>query len=563
MHATITSHTRFEELYRRWEVFFRLKKESEIWKSLGKSLHELFGNCKFKITKVNLTDEVQDRILEYFVEERQLSYRRLTPEEIDRYLDLLPPRFQKKINSNNIIFPIFTPHSWLGHIEFTETAPPFLSRNEDLLIFTTLLSHAAIQIYDRRILADWKNQKRDINSLLNLSVKLSSTLDLDSLLDLILEKLKDVVPFDAGGIFLLNSENTFFARKYLGYSLPTIKNLKIKLQHGIIGKAIREKKTIILDDVRTDKDYYDLRAKTLSQLTTPLFVGDDVIGVFSLESDNKNYFSKRDTEFLDAFASLAAVAIRNAKLYRDSQIKSELESEMINAAQVQAALLPENYTVPDGYDLYSVSLPSLQVGGDIYDLGGTLDNYLLTIGDVSGKGASGAILMAVLFAGLRSMLNRNYSVSETIFKLNNLMVGSTIPGKFATFFMARLNAEKHQLSFSNAGHNPPLILRKDLTIEKLDAGGLVLGFIQNTQYEEEKISLNLGDILIMYTDGLVEAQNEQYDEFGIEQLVKSVKNHRNETSSQIANSILVDVREFIKPLNLQDDLTLIIVKRNL
>jgi sigma-B regulation protein RsbU (phosphoserine phosphatase) len=208
-----------------------------------------------------------------------------------------------------------------------------------------------------------------------------------------------------------------------------------------------------------------------------------------------------------------------------------------------------------------VSIPSLQVGGDIYDLGGKADDYQITIGDVSGKGASGAILMAVLLAGLRSITGQRKGVSETTFSLNNLMVDSTIPGKFATFFFGKLNALKNTFVYTNAGHNYPILLRADGSVEYLERGGTVLGFIRDTPYLETETELFPNDILVLYTDGLTEAYSEKDGEYEMERLERIIKKHSRESAYQIANSILVDVKNFIRPNKLQDDLTIIVLKK--
>jgi sigma-B regulation protein RsbU (phosphoserine phosphatase) len=403
---------------------------------------------------------------------------------------------------------------------------------------------------------------RNLSHLLLLSRQISEIVDLDDLLDAVINTMEKIIPFDAGGIFLIDDYAEFFyAKKIKGYKSGKFRDLRLKLEVGIIGKAIREKRTIIINNVADNRDYYSLRESTKSQLTSPLFVGGEVIGVFSLESNQIDYFVAKDIDYLNAFAGMAAIAIRNAKLYRDSQIKNLLENEMINAAQVQAALLPASVSAPAGYELHCHNIPSLRVGGDIFDVGGTNSDFLLAIGDVSGKGTSGAILMAVLLAGIRSTQNRNLDIRERMHQINNLLTDSTVPGKYATFFLSSLNASRHVLTFCNAGHNTPILLRNDGEVVPLETGGIVIGFIKDSIYETAKVTLDSGEIIVFFTDGLTEAINADEEEFGMQRLLHVASECHHCPADEVAAKILAAVQAWVGEAGLQDDLTLLVLRR--
>ena len=141
------------------------------------------------------------------------------------------------------------------------------------------------------------------------------------------------------------------------------------------------------------------------------------------------------------------------------------------------------------------------------------------------------------------------------------MVESTIPGKYATFFMAKLDSTTDELSYTNAGHNPPLLFKKGKDIEKLEDGGIVLGFLKDTDFSQSKIKMTSGDIVVLYTDGLVEAMDKNDDEYGMERLESIVLQNAAGSSKVIAEALLADVREWVKLIGLQDDLTLIVLKK--
>jgi len=553
------------ELQNIWRQFDKAENEQQISAVLRKFAEKMVGTENVILQSCHLPDDQQAGLLKKWGREEELTDCFLSKEDRELYfsiIDRFSPNNGKPESKYTFIAPLRTRNSWFGHLAFTGLGRGLLRNREYRNILNTVVDQATSLIDKSRFLALAKSQSHNLQKLLDLSKNISSIIDLEKLLDSIIETLDDIIPFDAGGIFLIDDKyEYFYARKIRGYTTGDIDNLAVKLETGIIGRAIREKRTIVLGSAKTDSNYFQLRKETNSQLTTPLFVGDEVIGVFSLESNQLNYFEAQDTDYLDAFAGIAAVSIRNAKLYRDSQIKHFLETEMINAAQVQSALLPKDYPIPEGYDIHAINIPSLQVGGDIFDLGGSEDNYLVAIGDVSGKGTSGAILMAVLFAGIRSTLETQWEVRNNISQLNNLMVESTIPGKFATFFMAKLNADTDELWYSNAGYNAPLLYRKNGEYELLEEGGVVLGFIKDTHYAEARMKIESGDMVILFTDGLVEAMDSEDNEYGLERILAQIRKNENSDAAVLSQALLEDVNKWVGNTGLQDDLTLIVIRK--
>lgn len=554
-----------KELRNIWTKLNSSQKEEKIWETLKDFSSKMVGVENVRLCKTDISIEVQKKFLSDYMENSHDHRCFLNDEELISYKKaLLAEGILCDFESEAFPYlsPLNTQDSWYGHLAFSKRGKRQLQNQEYLNIFDFVVNQAISFVEKGRNLNLTKAQSSNLLKLLNLSKSISEIVDLDVLLDKILETLGEIIPFDAGGIFLIDDEyEYFYARKIRGFTMPDVENLNVKLELGIIGKAIRERKTIVIKEAKSDPNYYRLRDETNAQLTTPLFVGEEIIGVFSLESNRLNYFEEQDIDYLDGFAGIAAIAIRNAKLFRDSQMKALLESEMINAAQVQSGLLPKHYFIPDGYDISSINIPSLQVGGDIFDLGGSNSNYLIAIGDVSGKGTSGAILMAVLFAGLRSTLKTFWEVRKNIEELNQLMVESTIAGKFATFFMAKLDAEKDELWYCNAGHNFPIIIKQNGDIKILDKGGIVLGFVKDANYEEEMVKIESGDIVILFTDGLEEAMNANKEEYGTKRIIDIVTQNRAKTAKQISSALIDDITKWVRKPDFEDDMTLIVLKK--
>lgn len=410
-----------------------------------------------------------------------------------------------------------------------------------------------------------KNSKsRESELLLKITKKITSTLNFEEVLESIIDSLSQLYSFDAAGIFLVDKKNgTLRHMAARGYNKKILDKIHIKINEGISGHVVQTKRGNIISDVASNPHYYMVRPQTRSQMTVPLFSGDNVIGVMVLESDQPNHYAKNDLERLTAFAGMAAIAIDNAELYKDSITKKNLESELLVASRIQKALLPQRPPNIQGLQIEATNIPSLIVGGDLYDMFYQSRKSLgVAIGDVSGKGAPGAILMAVVYAGFKSLLKEVFQVSEVVARLNNLLEQATTAGYFATFWFGILDAGKNTLTYCNAGHNPPIVLRKDKKVEFLEKGGMLLGFLPYQSYVQDKISFNSGDYLVLYTDGISEVKNMAGREFGEKRLVSIIKKNYGKSPVEMKNEILKAVEEFSGKIEFDDDITLLIIYKD-
>ncbi len=413
---------------------------------------------------------------------------------------------------------------------------------------------------------DWLYSEVEKKSLQNfllveIGKKISSTLDLNEVLETIIDSVSQLVTYDAGGIFLIDDDAKVLRRMVTrGYDKKLLDKLSLKLNRGIYGWVIRNKAASIINDVTMDSHYYSVRRNTSSQLTVPLMNGNKVQGVMALESDRLNHFTPADRELLITFAGQAVIAIENAQLFEASMQKKRLESELVVASKVQKALLPERPPDFQGLEICFMSIPSRIVGGDFYDIFKLGDSKLaLAIGDVSGKGAPASILMAMLYAGFRSLLKIIYPVVEVVARLNNLMTETTAEGYFATFFFGIYNRDSSELTFTNAGHDPPILVRKDGTVYRLQTGGMVLGFLRDQEYRQESVRLSSGDFLVLFTDGITEVKNTSGEEFGDQRLIKFIKSHMDKNPQELRGLLFEEINSFSALPELEDDATFAIV----
>lgn len=299
-------------------------------------------------------------------------------------------------------------------------------------------------------------------------------------------------------------------------------------------------------------------------------------------------FTDEDVVLLDSFAKQAGVAIENAHLHQEALDARQLQAEMEEARKIQEHLIPDNLPDIHGYEVAGHYEPRGAVGGDYYDcIALPTGRWGLAIADVSGKGMQAALLMATLRAGLISELSRvkagasgdtengvcssamDVELTEIAMMLNSLLYASGTEEKYATFFYSHLNPETDVLTTLNAGHNPPLLIRKDGTCKWLGAniGGIPLGMFPNdmvsniAEYEAEHIELVSGDVIVYYTDGVTETVNvddEYYDE---DRLLEAVKACQQESAEAIRAYLHDAVMKFQGEADQFDDLTLLILKK--
>ncbi len=256
---------------------------------------------------------------------------------------------------------------------------------------------------------------------------------------------------------------------------------------------------------------------------------------------------------------------RKTKKERD-KLSAQLErrkKELEIAQQIQESFLPHTIPVIKNYDLAASSIPAQEVGGDFYDfIPITSKQTGLTIGDVSGKGIPAALFMAFSRTLLRAKACRNPGVGRMIESANNFINEEPHSNMFVTLFYSVLDNARNTLTFVNAGHNPPLLLRKKTgDIVRLSTGGVVLGAMKGLKMNEKTIDLQTGDLLVLYTDGITEAINQQEDQFGEERLIELLKENQELSSGDLKNLIIDQVYDFASGTSQADDITLMVLRR--
>jgi hypothetical protein len=262
------------------------------------------------------------------------------------------------------------------------------------------------------------------------------------------------------------------------------------------------------------------------------------------------------------FCSLIMGLVSAVTFYREAIDKTKAEEELHLARRIQRSFLLTSFPRRPRFEVHAVNLSSKQVSGDFYDVVPAGDRAcLLAIADVAGKGVPAALLSSMLQASLRTQALREPSVAAILENINTLVYRSTSVHQFATFFLARLEEDTLRLDFSNAGHNHPVLFRRDGGRELLDRGGVVVGILEDARYEQDGRVLAPGDRLVLYTDGVTEAANPRGELFGEERLYALVDSLPVDlTSEQVTDRILQGVRTHLAGTDAGDDITLMVLR---
>ena len=274
-------------------------------------------------------------------------------------------------------------------------------------------------------------------------------------------------------------------------------------------------------------------------------------------------YTSADIEFLSALGNLTLVSVQNSFLIEEQIEKKRLEEEMRIARRIQERLLPQQTPDIGHYEVAALARPSRLVGGDYYDVVRVQDErLLLAIADVTGKGMPAALLMANLQASLHVVLPMEMTIEQAVGHINRVICQNTDTDRFITFFLAILHLDSGEMEYVNAGHNPPMVLRQNGSIELLEKGGLLLGVLDQIGYEQGKVKLDPGDIAVLFTDGVTEAMGADGEEYHEDRLEPVLNRAQTQSAADIVDMVHKDIAEFTGNVEeLSDDLTMLIVKR--
>ncbi|MBN2009991.1 SpoIIE family protein phosphatase [candidate division KSB1 bacterium] len=406
----------------------------------------------------------------------------------------------------------------------------------------------------------------ELSILNDIATAINTTMTVEQLIDLIVRKCINLLKVEQAVVMLLDEtkiDDPF--QTMIRRADRTSRIMPIKLDTQLTGWMLKHEKPLVINDFAKDDrfqkvvdDFFPIR----SLLSVPLITQNRMIG--QLTVFNKaltSVFTSDDERLLSIIATQSAQVIENARLQEEEHNLQLITKDFEVAREIQVNLLPKENPQFPGFDIAGKSIPAKFVGGDCFDFISVNDNRLaVSLGDVSGKGLSAALLMANLQASIRAQTLINSMPKKCLEKCNRLLYDSTDSEKYATHFYAILDNRKNQICYANAGHNRPILFGKNKPPIQLETAGLMLSIFKDHEYEQSEVCLDPGDLLLIYSDGITEAMTVQDEEYGEQRLTQFVETVKYKSAHEVIDLILNDVKSFVKGHPQSDDMTMIVIK---
>jgi len=414
--------------------------------------------------------------------------------------------------------------------------------------------------------------QRNIDILLDTIAEVSTTIDLDELLMSVVDKTLEFTQAERGILLLFDGSDddgrpllrARVARDSLRRDLPS----DTVYSRSVPEKVAREGRALCLIDAASASEaslgqsIVDLRLLTV--MCVPLRVKDKTIGVLYVDSRaSSREFTDSDLMLFKALSFQLAIAIENARLVNEALEAERLQQSLLLARDIQKSLLPPGELALPGFDIYGMSMSCDETGGDYFDYIRVRDGHLgLVVGDVSGHGISAALYMATARALMRAFASTEPDLARVFHALNNSLERDMGTGRFMTLFYGDLDVAEMTLRYVRAGHNEPLLYRAATgKFEELRAPGMALGFVRDYDFlVAGPVSIEPGDILILYTDGIPEARDASGEQYGMERFQEVLDAWRSRPAQEIVDRVVHEVAAYTGSDVFEDDLTLIVAK---
>lgn len=409
-------------------------------------------------------------------------------------------------------------------------------------------------------------------SLIEVSTIISSSLDLPTVISMVMEKAQEVMNAEAGSVLLLNEKTgRLEVQSALGQVGDTIKEtISLEIGQGIAGWVAKERKSLNVEDAQTDPRFYKGADKitgfhTRCILAAPLLHRDKLIGVAEvINRKDGMHFSEEDVSLFDTFCRSVAMAVENARLHQETLDRERFQQQLESARAIQQSFLP--LTIPQcprqRYKIYAKYQPAKMIGGDFYDFISLDEDHIgIVIGDVCGKGIPAALYMAHVLNDLRLFTHSDCGPGETLEKLNNHMVKRSRQGLFVTMAFGILNVESGTLVYANGGHTPLFRIQSgnDHADILASAKQIPLGIKEELGFPEQAFELDHGDFLLFLTDGILEARYPDGSSMDEEKLLAMIGRHW-ESPGELSEFLVDRISRGSESDSQHDDITLVAIE---
>jgi sigma-B regulation protein RsbU (phosphoserine phosphatase) len=472
-----------------------------------------------------------------------------------RYIDAV------KNARSELAVPLISQNRVVGVLDIESPEPGYF-REDQVKLLNLLASQIAIAIENARVYESERRNRELLALLYDISLEMSSTLEVDELVRKIAATVKQKIDYHTFSIFLLDEKQSLLRPKFVIRSNEREnQKLVLPLGTGLIGTAAKLKMPLRIADVTQDARYLNVHTETRSELVVPLTSKGRVVGVVDLESTQVGYFTEYHERFLMTLASRMASSLVNAELHtRVAENEARLGREMKIAREIQLQLMPDEVPSIPPLQLAVLFKPVTQLGGDLYDWIPFDDGRIaIVIGDVAGKGAPAALYGALSSGVIRTRAGRKYPPGQMLELVNKTLFQRPIEGQYVAVTYAVYDPKNKTIALSNSGLPYPLLVRAGQP-SFVDVGGVPLGLFPDSRYEETSLQLQTGDVMVFYSDGVVEMRNDSGEEFGLKRLADTVRSSCEKSPEEIVKSVSATLAEFIGRVRPQDDRTMIVIR---
>jgi sigma-B regulation protein RsbU (phosphoserine phosphatase) len=433
---------------------------------------------------------------------------------------------------------------------------------EQQSILTLLATRIASAIENARLFERVRNQADTLLLLNEVGREASSVLDVEEILRRAAELTKRIIDYQIFSILLYDEPAKVFRHRVtVKFGQRVQEKFAVPAHEGIVGAAAALKRPVVVPDVSLDPRYLMINPETRSELAVPMLYKNRVVGIMDLESPQLNYFTPDHVQALSILAANLAVSIENARLYEQvARDEARMERDLNAARRLQGALLPRVPSIDFGLDVAARVVSSRELCGDIYDfLRYAPQELAIAMGDVSGKGSAAALYGAAAIGILRSLGPQKLAPAEMLSSMNQLISERRIEGRFMTMCYATWRKAKRKMRIANAGQEQPIFYHGGQA-EKMTLAGFPLGMFDEVTYDEVTITLDPGDILLFYSDGVTDVRNASGEFYGSDRLREFLIAHGADSAAAIADRLLEEVEVFSGMAPAFDDRTLVVLK---
>jgi sigma-B regulation protein RsbU (phosphoserine phosphatase) len=472
------------------------------------------------------------------------------------------PRYLNAMDAvrSEMAVPMMARQQLVGVLDLQATTASAFSE-QDVALLQLIASRIAAAIENARLYRRVDRQNRIRKTLSHLAHEFSSILDLDVLLSKIADSVKGLIDFDAFIILLVDEKRRKLVERFSRRYDEKAALGSVPLDSGLTGAAARTGKPVLARDTLADSRYVEAYPGIRSEIAFPLILNHRVVGVMDLESERVGAFTEDHVRTLSLIAPQIAAAIENARLYQElAKRERETQKDLVAAQKLQSIIFPTEAPTIPGLDVGVQLKPARLVSGDLYDFFEYDDgSTMLAFGDSSGKGAAAALYGALFSGLLRSLAPRRRSPAALLRTLNENLMERQVPAQYVTLLAMLWQSRERVFKIANAGSAPPLVCRGGEVLRP-EVSGVPVGLLDNMEYEETEFEAQHGDVVLLYSDGISDQQDESGEDYGRRKLKRTLSACCEMNAQEIADRIIEDLEEFRGTIPVHDDQTLVVLK---